>query len=140
MYHRNVHAYKAKSLQAEISVADPHRVIQLMMQSVLERLAQAKGAIERQDLAAKGQAVAKAQALLRGLQDALDLSQGQIADDLYALYDYMNERIWQAGIELSPALLDEVTTLMLTIKSAWDQIPEAAKQEGYQLRQQLGAL
>jgi len=140
MYHRNAHAYKAKSLQAELSVADPHRVIQLMMQSVLERLAQAKGAIERQDLAAKGEAVAKTQALLRGLQDSLDLKQGQIADDLYALYDYMNDRVWQAGRELAPALLDEVTGLMLTIKSAWDQIPEEAKQQGYQLRQQQGTL
>lgn len=140
MYHRNAHAYKAKSLQAELSVADPHRVIQLMMQSVLERLAQAKGAIERHDLAAKGEAVAKTQALLRALQDSLDLKQGQIADDLYALYDYMNERVWQAGRELAPALLDEVTDLMLTIKSAWDQIPEEAKQEGYQLRQQQGPL
>ncbi|MCE9925257.1 flagellar export chaperone FliS [Aeromonas media] len=140
MYHRNAHAYKAKSLQAELLVADPHRVIQLMMQSVLERLAQAKGAMERQDLAAKGEAVAKAQALLRGLQDSLDLKQGQVADDLYSLYEYMNERVWQAGRELTPALLDEVSGLMLTIKSAWDQIPEEAKQEGYQQRQQQGEL
>ncbi|MNP67120.1 hypothetical protein D3C76_1629100 [compost metagenome] len=52
----------------------------------------------------------------------------------------MNERVWQAGRELTPALLDEVSGLMLTIKSAWDQIPEEAKQEGYQQRQQQGEL
>lgn len=49
MYKKNLQAYKTQSLEAEVSVADPHRVIQLMMQGVLERLAQAKGAISRRN-------------------------------------------------------------------------------------------
>ena len=31
-------------------------------------------------------------------------------------------------------------TLMLTIKSGWDQLPESEKQQGFQMRQQLGEL
>ena len=38
MYHKNLQAYKKQNLQADLSVADPHRVIQLMMQGVLEAL------------------------------------------------------------------------------------------------------
>jgi len=36
MYQRNLKAYKATSVAADLAVADPHRVIQLMMQGVLE--------------------------------------------------------------------------------------------------------
>lgn len=43
MYNKNLKAYKNNSLQADMSVADPHRVIQLMLQGLQERLAQTKG-------------------------------------------------------------------------------------------------
>ena len=140
MYHRNLKAYKATSIAADLAVADPHRVIQLMMQGFLERLAQAKGAIERQDMEAKSLAVSKAQGLLHGLQDALDMSQGAISEDLHGLYAYMDERIWDASLTRDVAPLDEVMNLMVTIKSAWDQLPEAEKQQGFHMRQQLGDL
>ncbi|PNO57153.1 flagellar export chaperone FliS [Aeromonas caviae] len=140
MYKRNIKAYTAGNLAADLATADPHRVIQLMMQGCLERLAQAKGAIERNDMEAKATAVSKAQGLLHGLQDALDMSQGRMAEDLYGLYAYMNERVWDASLNRDTAPLDEVMTLMLTIKSGWDQLPESEKHQGYQMRQQLGEL
>ncbi|MGY3948564.1 flagellar export chaperone FliS [Aeromonas allosaccharophila] len=140
MYQRNLKAYKTTSITADLAVADPHRVIQLMMQGFLERLAQAKGAIERRDMEAKAVAVSKAQGLLHGLQDVLDMSQGEVAEDLYRLYSYMDERIWDASLALDSTPIDEVMALMVTIKSGWDQLSEEAKQQGYQMRQQLGDL
>ena len=140
MYKRNIKAYTAGNLAADLATADPHRVIQLMMQGCLERLAQAKGAIERQDMEAKSVAISKAQGLLHGLQDVLDMSQGAMAEDLYGLYAYMDERVWDASLNRDTAPLDEVMTLMLTIKSGWDQLPESEKHQGYQMRQQLGEL
>ncbi|EOD54645.1 flagellar export chaperone FliS [Aeromonas molluscorum] len=140
MYNRNLKAYKATSIAADLAVADPHRVIQLMMQGFLERLAQAKGAIERHDMEAKSIAVSKAQGLLHGLQDALDMSQGTISEDLLGLYSYMDERIWDASLGRDAAPLDEVMGLMVTIKSGWDQLPDAEKNQGYQMRKQQGEL
>ncbi|AGM43658.1 flagellar export chaperone FliS [Aeromonas hydrophila] len=140
MYQRNLKAYKATSIAADLAVADPHRVIQLMMQGVLERLAQAKGAIERRDMEAKSTAVSKAQGLLHGLQDALDMSQGVVANDLYSLYSYMDERIWDASLALDITPIEEVMALMVTIKSGWDQLPDSAKKQGYKMRQELGEL
>lgn len=140
MYHRNLKAYKVTSVAADLAVADPHRVIQLMMQGFLERLAQAKGAIERGDMEAKSIAVSKAQGLLHGLQDALDMSQGTISEDLYALYSYMDDRIWDASLTRDIVPLDETMELMLTIKSAWDQLPQTEKIQAYQMRQKLGDL
>lgn len=136
MYNRrNLKAYKTTSLDAELAVADPHRVIQMLMQGALERVAQARGAIERRDYEAKSYAISKAMAIINGLQDSLDLSHGQVPQDMMALYIYMKDRLTDASVHMDVAPLDEVTSLMGTIKSAWDQIPESEKQKAYAQQQ-----
>ena len=139
MYHKNLKAYTANNLQADMSVADPHRVIQLMMQRALEKLAQAKGAIDRRDYEAKSAAISRAMALINGLQDSLDLSYGKIPEDLLALYEYMKGRLMDASRDMDKAPLDEVANLLITIKSAWDQIPDTEKQKSELLREQQRA-
>ncbi len=135
MYNRNLKAYKTTSLDAEMAVADPHRVIQMLMQGLLERLAQAKGAIDRRDYSAKSTSISKAMAIINGLQDSLDLSYGQIPQDLYALYDYMKERLMDASRNMDCGPIDEVANLIITIKSAWDNIPETEKQQAFAQQQ-----
>ncbi len=138
MYNRNLKAYKTTSLDAEMAVADPHRVIQMLMQGLLERLAQSKGAIERRDYAAKSSAISRAMAIINGLQDSLDLSYGQVPQDLYALYDYMKTRLMDASRAMEIQPIDEVVGLMVTIKSAWDQIPESEKQKAFNQQRNAG--
>ncbi|MBL0495901.1 flagellar export chaperone FliS [Aeromonas caviae] len=123
MYRKNIRAYTTQNLQAEMAVADPYRVIQLMMQGCIERLAQSKGAIERRDFEGKSVAISKCMALINGLQDSLDFSYGKIPEDLFALYEYMKQRLLDASRNMDVAPLDEISQLMLTIKSGWDAIP-----------------
>lgn len=134
MYNKNLKAYKANSLQADMLVADSHRVIQLMMQGLLERLAQAKGAIDRHDYEAKANYVSKSIALINGLQDSLDLSYGKIPEDLFALYDYMKGRVMDASRNMDNAPIDEVANLLITIKSAWDSIPDHEKEKAFSVQ------
>ena len=135
MYNKNIKAYKVNNLQADLSVADPHRVIQLLMQGLLERLGKAKGYIERREYEKKAETISSILAILNGLQDSLDLTQGEISDNLLALYEYMKNRVMDANVQMDNAPLDEVANLMITIKSAWDQIPDAEKQKAYAERQ-----
>ncbi|WP_148612466.1 flagellar export chaperone FliS [Aeromonas sobria] len=123
MYKKNLKAYTTMNLQAELAVADPHRVIQLMMQVCLERLAQAKGSIERRDFEGKSIAISKSMAIINGLQDSLDMSYGEVPEQLSMLYDYMKERLLDASKDMDVAAIDEVAKLMITVKSGWDSIP-----------------
>ena len=123
MYKKSLKAYTTMNLQAELAVADPHRVIQLMMQVCLERLAQAKGSIERRDFEGKSIAISKSMAIINGLQDSLDMSYGEVPEQLAMLYDYMKERLLDASKDMDVAAIDEVAKLMITVKSGWDSIP-----------------
>lgn len=133
MYGRNLRAYQKTNLEAELSVADPHRIVQMMFEGMLERLAQIKGAIERKDYAYK------ALGIINGQQTSLDRSQDPgLYDRLYALYDYIKELVNKASVELSMEPIDEVARLIAPIKQAWDKITPEAKAEAY-ARQHGGA-
>ncbi|HHQ4676108.1 TPA: flagellar export chaperone FliS [Aeromonas veronii] len=140
MYNKSLGVYKKNSLEAELSVADPHKVIQLLMQGFLERVAQAKGAIERNDYQLKSDRISSANAILNGLKDSLDMSQGEISERLFSLYEYMGERLLDASVKMEVSPLDESMKLMLMIKESWDKIPDQEKQKAYTIRQSLGDL
>ncbi len=46
--------YQTVNSHAQISEASPHRLVQMLMEGGLDRLAQAKGALSRGDIAQKG--------------------------------------------------------------------------------------
>jgi flagellar protein FliS len=71
------------------------------------------------------------------LRDTLDMStKGEFSNNLFALYDYMIQRLTDANVQNSLKIMDEVINLMLPIKTAWAQIPEAAKHEAYEAQRQ----
>lgn len=130
MYGRNLKAYKKTNLEAELSVADPHRVIQMMYEGLIERLSQAKGAIMRHDYEYKSDRISKAVGIINGLQSALDnRSNPELGQRMFALYDYMKELLTKASVSLDTAPIDEVINLILPIKQAWDQIPQDIKEK-----------
>lgn len=130
MYGRNLKAYKKTNLEAELSVADPHRVIQMMYEGLIERLSQAKGAIMRHDYEYKADRISKAVGIINGLQSALDnRSNPELGQRMFALYDYMKELLTKASVSLDTATIDEVINLILPIKQAWDQIPQDIKEK-----------
>jgi flagellar protein FliS len=105
--------------------ASPHRLIQMLMEGALERIAVAKGCIQRQDIAAKGEQIGKAVDIIGGLREGLNQEAGgEIAANLDALYDYLQRRLLQANLNSDITILDEVTHLLRPIKEAWDAIGE----------------
>ncbi len=137
MYGRNLKAYKTTNLEAEISVADPHRIISMMYDGLFERIAQAKGAIERKDLEFKADRIDKALAIVTGLQTGLDMSQGDVSQRFYDLYEYVKMRLNDASVNLDTQPLDEIIRLLTPIKKAWDSIPESEKQKAFAQRSKL---
>ena len=49
---------------------------------------------------------------------------GEIAQNLDDLYDYMIRRLMRANMEDNPDLLDEVLSLLRSVKDAWDTLPK----------------
>ncbi|MFB0964007.1 MAG: flagellar export chaperone FliS [Pseudomonas sp.] len=115
--------YQSVNTQAQAIEADPHRLIQMLMEGGLTRLAQARGAMERNQTALKGELVSKAIAIVGGLRQALNLEQGgELAVNLDNLYAYMTTRLMEANLKNDPAILEEVADLLREVKTGWDAI------------------
>ena len=116
-----VNSYKFGAI-ADSQEASPHRLIQLLFESALQRISLAKGALLRNETSQKGLEIGRAIAVIGGLRDSLDLSQGEIAQNLDQLYQYMERRLLDANLKNDITKLDEVRGLLNDIKSAWDTI------------------
>ncbi len=115
--------YQKIGAQAQTSEASPHRLVQMLMEGGLDRIAQAKGAMERKDIANRGILISKAIGIVGGLREGLDLeNRAESVAELDALYAYMMKRLAEANVKADAKILDEVTDLLRTVKEGWDAI------------------
>lgn len=122
---RALRQYQKVNSHAQISEASPHRLVQMLMEGGLDRMAQAKGALARGDIAQKGLMLGKAVDIIIGLRDGLDAEKS--ADPAYvqqleSLYAYMTNRLMEANVQNDPEIIDEVARLLITVKEGWDAI------------------
>jgi flagellar protein FliS len=110
--------------KSSIEYADPHELILRLMNGAIERIAQAKGSIQYKDIQHKGEYLSKAISIIGGLEGCLDHTQpGGLSENLSGLYEYMIVSLSEANINDDIAKLNEISSLLLEIKSAWEQIP-----------------
>ena len=120
-------AYQRVNTQTSITDADPHELIQLLYNGAIERINMAKSRIQAKDYGGKAQLINKAIEIIGGLRSFLDFEQGgDLAARLEALYDYMERTLLQASAKNDLAKLDEVLTLLRSVKEGWDGIREEA--------------
>jgi flagellar secretion chaperone FliS len=120
--------YSSVKVQSSVEDASPHRLIQMLFEGALERIAQAKGAMLQNQIAKKGELIGKAVAIVGGLQGSLNDSEGgRLAANLDSLYDYIIRRLIQANHENKPEYLDECGKLIAGVKTAWDAIGPEVK-------------
>ena len=116
-------AYRAVAVHSGVDAADPHRLITMLMDGVLERLASARGAMEHGDRDARNRLIHRAVAIVEELRASLNMEAGgKIAANMADLYEYCGRQLVRANLENRPQALDEVSDLMREIRGAWIQI------------------
>lgn len=122
--------YQEVGTRQTLETATPYRIIQLMMERVLTKIALARGHMDREAIAEKGRHIGDAISIIGGLQTSLnDKPDRKLAGNFDALYDYMTRRLVEANVKNDPMLLDEVTALMRELKDAWDAIGDQVNEE-----------
>ena len=117
-------AYGAVAVHSGVEAADPHRLVQMLMEGAMQKMLAARLAMQQGNIQHKGENISWAISILDGLRDGLDIEQGgEIAANLDDLYEYMSRRLLEANLHTDIGVLDEVVSLLREIKEAWDTIP-----------------
>lgn len=117
-HYRSVGAYGAAAAEDRVQLAGN------LMEAAIDRINMARGHIERNEVALKGEALQRAIGIIDGLRASLDHEKGgELAGNLEALYDYMARRLVEANMKNDVAIAAEVIGLMSEVKTGWDAIP-----------------
>lgn len=117
-------AYNQVGVEARVASADPHQLILMLFDGAMMSVSTASHQIDMGDTAGKGQSISRAIDIIgNGLKVSLDLEAGgELAQRLYALYDYMCVRLLHANSQNDRAALEEVGHLLGELKGAWEDI------------------
>lgn len=122
-----IKAYANVGLDTSVASADPHKLVLLLYQGALLAISSAKNQMLHKEIAAKGKSISHAIMIIEeGLKSSLDKNAGgELAQNLSALYEYMNQRLLIANLKNDVAALDEVSRLLTDLKGAWEEIRPA---------------
>jgi len=117
-------AYAQVGLESAVNSADPHGLILLLFEGAATAMSLARLHMDQNDIAQRGTNISKAiDIIANGLKASLDLKAGgELAERLYALYDYIVQRLLWANMKKDRAALEEAMFLLGEIHSAWAEI------------------
>jgi len=115
--------YTQINVHTAVHTASPHRLIEMLLDGALSRIAAAEGHMQRGEIAGKGESIGWAVTIIQGLRGSLNLKAGgTLAENLDQLYDYMCRRLLVANLDNDAGVLREVQQLLMQVRSGWNGI------------------
>lgn len=113
-------SYHSVNLGSQTAQASPVQLVLILTDGLLEELARARGHIEGRRFELKARSLDRCVDMLNGLSSALDFDAGgELVMNLARLYDYCAHRLQEAGFRMDPAMVDEVSGLLTTLRNGW---------------------
>ena len=116
----NPAAYKQQS----ILTATPGRLVVMLYDGALRFLFQAASAMREGVDQVADEKLRRAEAIVNELLVTLDLSQGEIPQNLQGIYVFCNKLMLEAYLERDAAKLDTARELLTELRDAWAQIAD----------------
>lgn len=109
-------------LKNQIETSSPEQILILLYDGAIKFLNQAKIGIQSKDIELTHNNLIKAQNIISELRDTLDMEiGGELANNLFALYNYFNRRLVQANIKKEIEPVDEVLEHLRGLRDTWKQ-------------------
>ena len=106
--------------EANLETASQGKLLLMLYDGAIRFLMTSQLALEQQRWTDAHQANMRAQDIVNELMMSLNMEAGgDIANNLFRLYDYMNWRLVQANVKRDAAGLKEVVSLLRDLREAW---------------------
>lgn len=125
---------QAKQYQRQaIETATPEEILLMLYDGAIRFLVLARKAMDASDLEMAHKNLIKTQDILVEFMTSLDMEiGGEVAINLFKLYEYLHHQLVQANIKKDPARVDEVLEHLRQLKDTWEQAIDIAAREARQ--------
>lgn len=119
-------AYKKTSVQT----ASKEQILLMLYQAAIKNCKNAMDAIDKGNVAKKGELIGKLQDIIIELNSSLDHNiGGEVAGELSSLYDYILHSSTQANINIDKKPLENCLGILQTLYSGWAEAVKKIKAE-----------
>jgi flagellar secretion chaperone FliS len=111
--------------ESAVLTATPEQLVVMLYDGANRFLTQSAVAMRESRPAIAGEKLRRAEAIIDELLATLDMSVGEIAEQLQALYVFFKEHLMAARLEQNADKVEEVARLMRELRAAWAGIAGA---------------
>lgn len=118
------HAYAKDTYKNnQILTAPQNKLVVMLYDGAIRNLKLSKIEMENKDLNKVNEYLQKTQDIVFELMNTLNLEVGgDVAKNLYSLYDYMYSRLIEANIKKDLEIINEIQGFLEELRDAWAQI------------------
>lgn len=113
--------------QTSIDTASPEKLLIMLYDGAIKFINQAKIFMNEGNIEKTNHALTKTQDIINELMVTLNMDVGDIAHQLYNLYDYFRQRLIEANIKKDVLILDEIANHLVELRSAWAEAATMTK-------------
>ena len=104
--------------------ASPHQLMLMLFDGAIEALSFNIRAIQQNNLEERSKQNTRAITIINGMRECLDIQAGgELADNLYALYQYMAQELFRANFKNDTDTIKNIQTMLKDIRGSWEKIP-----------------
>ena len=118
--------YKSQQIQT----ASQEQILILLYEGAIRFLSLAKYGHEEKNMEKFHNNIIKCQRIIMEFMSTLDIEVGgEMAQNLYQLYEYLHYRLVQANLKKDVAMIEEVLSHLRELKATWEEAIGLARQE-----------
>lgn len=116
--------------KAQVQTSSPEQILIMLYDGAIRFLNQAKVHIQNKDVEQSHVNIIKAQRIITEFMSSLDMELGgDMAQNLFNLYEYLHYRLVQANIKKDIEAIDEVLGHLRSLKATWEEAIKIAAKE-----------
>jgi len=122
--------YLKQYQQTQVQTSSPEMLLIMLYDGAIQFLNKARIGIENNDIEEIHNNILGAQRIITEFMSTLDMKiGGDVARNLYNLYDYLHYRLVQANLKKDIAMVDEVLVHLKDLKQTWEEAIKIAAKE-----------
>ena len=123
MYSSGYNAYKANS----VNFASKEQLLLMLVDGAVKSAKIGRQAIADKDIQKAHNNIIKTEDIFTELRATLDTSAGQWAEDMFEIYGFINQKLFEANIKKSTEIMDEIIPLIEEVRDIWYEAEKRAR-------------